>query len=1514
MAKKATLGFSTLALLLVVFGAYYLYVSEREAYFVDRNFRLLALWSNKLSEMVEEEFKHQFQYIISVSSENDDEQDTCGKTKLQQECQPIQCLENANKEGDDKPPFLCRFIEEFEKQNEQLEKKLILVSICPESKSLERSKFFNEQPSIKAQLFPNDKDRLRLTYEREYERKSEEAQQLCKKTVYKNGRCKGEKCKSIGKETIQVDLSISKLLRRLVTDQAFNDTIITEHAFSDVIVFDSETGTVHFQANHSQANHSSFRLDDFRDLVAQRPDTSGLFSFFSESSETTKIENNKSGSSKSLPLKDLLQNPTHQQMIIGDISYELFTQPIVLSELTIKKQTHYKQLVIATDVGATELTLQHYKKDDPARLILAGFVKTEKFQSEYRAIPHTSLLIFLLFVLLGLLSLPIIHLGFMDAHERLSRIHVFSLLVTCISGTALLTLLLLDVVWLNNVRHNLDEQLKETAQHIKKTFSYELTQSLNLLHAYDHSEAFEEDFNWATEGGNYLDIYRHPYAGESNRTYGGTSKKDRWVARKEYPYLCNEKHKRIFPYHCDYDPVFWVDRNKNVRIIWTPRPEYYFQTSKVSLAHREYVKRILAPEPRRSLWYTKDGHPAFYVQSLLSLETGNHTVVFSMESSRPEDKPQKWVAAIETEFQFLKAEAIPDGTGFAVIEDEGGRVLFHSDDNRSLWENFFEETDDNAQLKAHVFSRTAGKAEGNYWGKGHSFYSVPLPAVPWSVVVFRNKELFRTTNFEALLLAVILFVLYVGISSIVPTAIWLFSKARRRKMPISWLWPDSDRPYWHYICISLILFAFFLVGLPLFGCDVFPDGYSVWFVFSYPLVSLLVLCFLRSFWPDSVRPSRCWISIALVFVLFFSGSLLLFWRGGLEDYAPWIVLLNPIGISIFLCYLTKVSPRCSGKISSDHGPEGLHCRYAFAVISFLLLFSALPMGIFFKVGTDREMALAMKYNLITLGQKLRQTPDLDFSQIQREIRGVDTSSPMAECAENGYRGNCNLLKHSIHLNPLTKTTLYVSDKKPSANSYSRLEPSFLEKMCVRTDPGADDCNHTEPSSPLEKLHKFIRANSLSRLSNPVSVSTLGLIDEQSPGNPFHWRYDSSPSIALDFQASLKPSDSQTKWVILRSWSSSDIWPSSAKSFFWGAAVLIAFVLMLIGVPIFIVSRIFPVLRKSPVDENSYQEKTKENSNKKEEKLLIIGSPESLDSYRQENLPADQWEPIDCRQISDPLWWKVEGQVLSTQKAGVILQHFEYQFGVPTFDRSKLSLLAALLVRGKQIRVLSTINPLKLDREDGSGPSFPDETMHTVPKHPVPVSLQEWSQVFQTFTLQKGPAPVSLREWSRVFQLFTLQYASLDPKSTSTESDARPDLIPTYEAIWQARTTDEKITLYHLARDGFVHVENSEMGSLFALGLIKFNPDSRWLEDDFEKYVLNAAQRDELDASEREKRQGRWDVWKWPLAIVLIVLGMGLLLTQQEFKNVVVLMLSILPVLPSALSELFGSMGKAGKSS
>ena len=110
-----------------------------------------------------------------------------------------------------------------------------------------------------------------------------------------------------------------------------NPCLITEQAFSDLIVFDLETETVHFQKDTSL-----YRIDDFRDIVFPRSDTGGLFSFFSDNSESKGGRKDKTGSSTP-PLKDLLQNPTHRQITIGDISYELFTQPVVLPKLILQK-------------------------------------------------------------------------------------------------------------------------------------------------------------------------------------------------------------------------------------------------------------------------------------------------------------------------------------------------------------------------------------------------------------------------------------------------------------------------------------------------------------------------------------------------------------------------------------------------------------------------------------------------------------------------------------------------------------------------------------------------------------------------------------------------------------------------------------------------------------------------------------------------------------------------------------------------------------------------------------------------------------------------------------------------------------------------------------------------------------------------------------------------------------------------------------------------------------------------
>ena len=84
----------------------------------------------------------------------------------------------------------------------------------------------------------------------------------------------------------------------------------------------------------------------------------------------------------------------------------------------------------------------------------------------------------------------------------------------------------------------------------------------------------------------------------------------------------------------------------------------------------------------------------------------------------------------------LTAKIDPPLLRFAIIDRDSGTVLFHSDDSRSLAENFFTETEHDADLHAAMRLNTAGHFRGRYVGDPHRFYFKPIDAVPWAVVVF----------------------------------------------------------------------------------------------------------------------------------------------------------------------------------------------------------------------------------------------------------------------------------------------------------------------------------------------------------------------------------------------------------------------------------------------------------------------------------------------------------------------------------------------------------------------------------------------------------------------------------------------------------------------------------------------------------------------------------------------------------------------------------------------------------
>lgn len=106
----------------------------------------------------------------------------------------------------------------------------------------------------------------------------------------------------------------------------------------------------------------------------------------------------------------------------------------------------------------------------------------------------------------------------------------------------------------------------------------------------------------------------------------------------------------------------------------------------------------------------------------------------------------------------------------------------------------------------------------------------------------------------------------------------------------------------------------------------------------------------------------------------------------------------------------------------------------------------------------------------------------------------------------------------------------------------------------------------------------------------------------------------------------------------------------------------------------------------------------------------------------------------------------------------------------------------------------------------------------------------------------------------------------------------------YHSIWSVCSMEEKITLYHLARNGFVTPKDAEtVRLLMRKGLIRKDPRYTLLNDSFKKFVLKYESTTELEAWKKQQPKS-WSNVRTPIITVLIVVALFIFVTQRETFN------------------------------
>jgi hypothetical protein len=328
-------------------------------------------------------------------------------------------------------------------------------------------------------------------------------------------------------------------------------------------------------------------------------------------------------------------------------------------------------------------------------------------------------------------------------------------------------------------------------------------------------------------------------------------------------------------------------------------------------------------------------------------------------------------------------------------------------------------------------------------------------------------------------------------------------------------------------------------------------------------------------------------------------------------------------------------------------------------------------------------------------------------------------------------------------------------------------------------------------------------------------------------------------------------------------------------------------------------------------------------------LLILGPPGSGKTAFTKKL-QHEWERFDLHAIKGKEAWAEASLAQVAEKTrAVVVDHFEYQWGDPPQDQEKRMFIGGLLSRGIKVCIMSAYNPYDWNEQPPK-----DSSLTSSLRPPGP-----WTAIFHTFGLAyfiPGIMEGVIRKWLNPQTddghtkdteqlLFVKGLLKHETEATvhlvkignwirslqdwemwspeEIKEQVRLAALPYYRSLWESCSMDEKLALYHVASDGYLHTHNPELLPLLQKGLLRLKPDIQLLNESFRSFVLESATNTRVEEWQAGATPDTWARLKYPLLLVFGVIVVFLFATQQEFKNSFITLVSLLPILLPALPEL-----------
>ncbi|MCW8092740.1 hypothetical protein [Alteromonas sp. ASW11-130] len=488
-----------------------------------------------------------------------------------------------------------------------------------------------------------------------------------------------------------------------------------------------------------------------------------------------------------------------------------------------------------------------------------GIIPAVEANMDRLAVSPSSIRILVIMFVILIALIPLLKIRFVNNRYGFRTRDISQVGFGLLIAVGMITIGIYDQLFYSYFLQDKAKQAKAIHTEIKQDFNSEVGQLLNT------AKRFQRAIIATPEEQSELEALIECLDGKDKRTFKSLHEEAELIEEgskaSEHVIPCLMNRDALYPATNKPKPAyiesFSVLNEKG--LISTQYPLVFLTSSSIynkrfDLSHREYFKAAIACQ----VWHMKNGDcsSGFYIQSIRNVEDGMKSTQFSLPLFKdkhgsftpPSSKDRstgKNILIFNTLMTSLTHQILPRNFGYAVI-NRNGDVLYHSNSDKSLAENFFVETDGVKDILLQTefsdINRKPIKMRSKYEGTKYTMLIGPIGGetyqnIPWNLVVFYDEHEADINNMLLIFVASIIFIFFVA-------PLYLFGRyVVKQRFWAEILYYDEQKRHMYPYLAGIMIVTCFLSLFSINFLEYLSFRFAFWLAIMAFVCRLIQRCF-----------------------------------------------------------------------------------------------------------------------------------------------------------------------------------------------------------------------------------------------------------------------------------------------------------------------------------------------------------------------------------------------------------------------------------------------------------------------------------------------------------------------------------------------------------------------------------------------------------------------------------------------------------------------------------------------